>query len=1126
MNRTHCVAHLLAVSLMLAGLSFAWSQPPDSSASSGAATQGASAAQQAKGKVTARRWLPDYEADVYGPLPFSEEVTGFLEHELTYILSRQNANGSWDSAQPTGKGRAKMEAGNTVDNITLTSMCAYSLRQYTEHGPDAFEAAIARALRFVTYMISSGKLRNNRQDAPWHYIYALRFLVHEYPKVKDPTIEKRVEDACAFIVRELKDMQHGTRGQRSVRFRWNRRSSPGLVVADTEDGPGVVVRCNAETPAFAAGVRVGDRLLTANEDLVNSAVRYAMAELDWSGGDTVEFQVLRGKDVRVFRVKLPGQYPGTLGLKVREAPEGVSLTGFDFLSNRDLAPLQPGDRILAANGRKIAKKTDLDGLALHAGQKIELLVQRGEKSHRFDYICAPVPAADFGISISRGYDQGARDGIAIAQFLGGSCLRAAGLNEGDRLLRLDGALILNRRHFANLSRSLSSGKKVRVTYLSGEKRKEVEVTAGALPNEKWLRGYHGLKIAARSPAVVESVDYGSPAEKAGCKPGDRIGEINGMPIESGRQAGALLSGVASGKRVDLVALRAGAKRRMTFVTNRTTDSVWVSRTRYSGGGWGYLTGVKGSNTFTTSDALRELLKAKRAMPRLDIPEEMLSRAFRMLSLLRKKQPNSDVESYRYDAAGSFWGVKDIRADVGRLNSAELACLMYCDTDMKKDGPARTQKHLEKTLREWLKHRGILDLVKFPKDHGKLGIAPWFWMYAYRTTLEAADYLTINDGLREDVRRNALKAFFMHMEFRYEEKLGAKGWIIGGDLDKELHDSCQLLDGLATMSHLYRPRIEVKHRALQEAMKKFHATRYGDAYVLIQALAGKGKAPEPGLATDMKLVRDAIQDRFASRLNDVQAIKRENPYDAMHHLKLMKPHFQGYPGLADAEKLLSAWKKQYGEEDKRPPSPLEKVLALRAAEPLPAKWGRGSRYLLKSVDPARNAIRGRWTRSDGQLISTRTPNARVQLAATAEGSYQLETQFTRMEGDCMAVMLPVGRTGVLLVISGWGGKVSGLAFVNGKDANRNTTTRDGALKNRVKHTLLITTRLLGGDRARIDVTLDGKPYVKWEGPRSALSPDREWRLRDRKAFGLGAYNAIIVFHSCQLKMLNGQTRTVR
>jgi hypothetical protein len=29
---------------------------------------------------------------------------------------------------------------------------------------------------------------------------------------------------------------------------------------------------------------------------------------------------------------------------------------------------------------------------------------------------------------------------------------------------------------------------------------------------------------------------------------------------------------------------------------------------------------------------------------------------------------------------------------------------------------------------------------------------------------------------------------------------------------------------------------------------------------------------------------------------------------------------------------------------------------------------------------------------------------------------------------------------------------------------------------------------------IAVSLDGKAYLNWEGPRSALTPDRRWRLR--------------------------------
>ncbi len=852
-------------------------------------------------KAAGRRQLPSYEADVYGPLPFSEEVTGFLEHELHYFLKRQNKDGSWDSAEPIGGGRSRTEAGGTVDNITLTSMCGVSLRKHIEIDPQVFEDSIGHALRFVTSAVSSGKLRNNVSDAPWRYVYALRFLIHEYPHVADAETKKQVEDACAFLVQELKDIQQGTPGQRAVPFNWNRRSSPGMVVDDTADCPGIVVRCEENTPAFQAGVRPGDRLLMANGTLVDSALRYAMSELNWYGGETVEFTLSREGAVSSIRVPLPNQYPGTLGLEVGEDSDGLVLKGFEFLSNPTDVPLQVGDRILKVDQQSLAKASDLDKLALHAGQEVEMVVARDGKSQTFKLVCAPIPAANFGVRISRSLDQGTESGFRIEELQADSCLRTAGLRRGDRLLRLDGSLILNRRHFKQLGRSLWAGKKVQVTYLSGGQTKQVEVTPGSLPNRNWLVGFHGINITDQGEAVVTQVDARSPAGKARLRRGDQIVEVNGARVTDGKQAQNLFTKIAAGNQVAVSVQRDGTEMQLSYVAKRRTDSVWLASSEDAGGGWEYYSRIRGGSTFLTSDALRELLVAKRVMPKLDIPEEMLFRAFWMLTKLRKKQPNSGVESYRYDAGGSFWRVEDIRGDVGRLNSAELACLMYSDTSMKDEGQARTQSHLEKTLEEWLKHRGILDLVKFPAGHSTYSIAPYFWMYSYRTTLEAADYLTANDDLKERVRRIALKAFFKHMEFRYEEVLGEKGWIIGIDHSKELHDSCQLLDGLATMKHLYQPRLKITQPEPKQALDKFNATQYGEAYRMTRAIAQEGGELSEALAREIKLLQDAIANRFDARLADVKAIQKENSADGLYHLEQMKKHFQGYPRLTSVSR---------------------------------------------------------------------------------------------------------------------------------------------------------------------------------------------------------------------------------
>ncbi|MHC5053865.1 MAG: PA14 domain-containing protein [Planctomycetota bacterium] len=195
----------------------------------------------------------------------------------------------------------------------------------------------------------------------------------------------------------------------------------------------------------------------------------------------------------------------------------------------------------------------------------------------------------------------------------------------------------------------------------------------------------------------------------------------------------------------------------------------------------------------------------------------------------------------------------------------------------------------------------------------------------------------------------------------------------------------------------------------------------------------------------------------------------------------------------------------------------RVLALKDAAPLPAERG-GAVDLLGPVVAARDALRGKWRRVGGQVISSEEPYARIQLMGSPRGSYRFEVQFTRVRGDCMAVMFPVHDTSGLLVVSGWEGKVSGLAFIDGKDANANKTTRDGKLSNGKKHTILLEVRAQRNNRARVAVSLDGEAYLTWRGPASSLRPDRAWGMRQAGSLGIGAYNATIVFHSCRLQAL--------
>jgi len=462
--------------------------------------------------------------------------------------------------------------------------------------------------------------------------------------------------------------------------------------------------------------------------------------------------------------------------------------------------------------------------------------------------------------------------------------------------------------------------------------------------------------------------------------------------------------------------------------------------------------------------------------------------FGMLSRLRKQQPNATVGSYRYDAAGSFWRYADIRADAGRLPGAELACVMYCELEQPVE-QVRDHDDLAAALRAWLQHRHILDRVKFPNGgHGAMSIAPWMWMHSYRTTLEAAQHLQGHPELKVAVQQDALRAFFKHMEFRHEPILGEKAWIIGGDNTKELHDSCQLLDGLNTLRGLFGSRVELLNKA--------------------------AASPEKSALSD------AIGDRVDDSFLQLHTIHSQYPYDAWQAVEALESHFTGHPRHAEFTRLRDTWKKEL---PPLPPwhalgqFPVERPAATSDLEawekvltPLPPPES-----VLAKINVKTNAVRGTWTQVAGQLISPQENNARIQLPLVPDPtSYRFETEFTRLDGDCIAVMFPVGDTSALLVISGWGGKVSGLAYVNGKDANRNPTTRDGALKNDVRHRLALSVAVEEG-QATVDVQLNDKPYLNWKGSEKALLPDRDWRLRNARSLGLGAYSATVIFHRASL-----------
>jgi len=176
------------------------------------------------------------------------------------------------------------------------------------------------------------------------------------------------------------------------------------------------------------------------------------------------------------------------------------------------------------------------------------------------------------------------------------------------------------------------------------------------------------------------------------------------------------------------------------------------------------------------------------------------------------------------------------------------------------------------------------------------------------------------------------------------------------------------------------------------------------------------------------------------------------------------------------------------------------------------------------------VSGAWERR-GTAIEVAAKASRwprlLLLPAMPQGSYEVEAKFVRTAGaGTVIAILPVASRSVALCMSWNNGMVSALEQINGKGPKDNETgVRPGALQNNHEYALLIKVMVEGAD-AQVAVSLDGKPYISWQGPVSALSLFPNLRLPHAGCLALGACDATVAFSSVRLRMLSGEAKPLR
>ncbi len=187
---------------------------------------------------------------------------------------------------------------------------------------------------------------------------------------------------------------------------------------------------------------------------------------------------------------------------------------------------------------------------------------------------------------------------------------------------------------------------------------------------------------------------------------------------------------------------------------------------------------------------------------------------------------------------------------------------------------------------------------------------------------------------------------------------------------------------------------------------------------------------------------------------------------------------------------------------QPPGPWIDVLKITTAENLQA-WGD-------------------FKRTEAGIVSGPKDLCRASLGICPLGNYELEVRLTRVTGANMGIVIPVGDTMPILQL---GDRYSGIQLVRGKMVDGNETkTSAAAIKNGQPITVGVKV-LLDGDKATISVTLDGKPYINWTGPQSALSTEKWGEMPVKGAVGLKSYMSSVVCSGVRVRMLSGKAITL-
>ncbi|MCA8939325.1 MAG: PDZ domain-containing protein [Planctomycetes bacterium] len=731
-----------------------------------------------------RNWVPDTPFDLTGDLPKDQEIRVAVLKGIDYILGQQREDGSWD-VELSGE-ILSGTADDAVDAVCATSMSGMALRDFAYMNEFRIEPAIRKAAEFVMDRVLRGKLSTKVWYAIWRYSFGLRFLMGEYRAATDEAYKAQLFAVCRRMMDAVLSMQKTNDELKEfIKLqRRNREETPartGLIFpplpGSVNSGGAPVIMVEAGSTADKAGIKPGDLIVGLDDIKIASVYDFHLAEEELIQGQSVTFLVKRpgAAEPEKIKTKILEAWPAGIGMRLREDPDGLKISGFWPGSDAEQEGLMQDDIILEIDNKDVKSLDDVEKVLqdIRIGSKVSVRYERDGKKKRARVESTQRRPGWMGAYIDD-EDKGDENGALIARVQGNSRAAQMSLVKGDRITHINDHPIRGADHYAMLMATMWEGQAVRVRALRLEEEKP-EGEEGAKPEE----GKEGEAKAAEEPKpskdkpaetpetekpkpkiiakeilgeirlsaflqrgdlqfapkgggrgrggvyVGEVLKGGASDGRNGLKTDDQIVSINGTVINNMNEFGRAMRTVYVDDIATIKVNRGGVMKEVQIRAKATPPTK-----NNEEGGWAYYFEKPHAPSFVTAAVILNFLEFDETFGKISRThdrkrKEAIKDATDALMGLRVHDKKNKVHSYVYDIRGvEIENWIDIHGNVGRIMVGELAANAVNKI---------SRSALSRALDDFFEYRAELDMVRtYPHTHyGKrFNNAAYYWLFGH------------------------------------------------------------------------------------------------------------------------------------------------------------------------------------------------------------------------------------------------------------------------------------------------------------------------------------------------------------------------------------------------------------